>query len=74
MMSYCLASRVFTWIRNWVPKFVSCKILGYPSFQERPQYTQITTVNMYLLIEIRHNCLIQCRGNHIEVAKNSIYA
>ena len=31
-----------------------CKILGHSIFQGRPQCTQITTINMYLLIEIAH--------------------
>ena len=30
---------------------------------------QITTINMYLLFEIRHNILIQCHGIYIEVVK-----
>ena len=39
-------------------------------FQGRPQYTQITTINMYFLIEIRHNTLIQYHENYfIEVEK-----
>ena len=36
--------------RNWVPKSGNDKILGH---QERPQYTQITTINMYLLNRIK---------------------
>ena len=39
-------------------QIVNCKILvGHPIFQGRPQYTLIATINMYLIIEIRHNIL-----------------
>ena len=34
--------------------------MGRPPLQGRPQCTGITTINMYFLIEIRHNILIQC--------------
>ena len=34
--------------RNWVPKIGNCKIFGCLIFQERSQYTQITTTDMYL--------------------------
>ena len=40
---------------------------GHPIFQWRPQYTQFKTTTMYLLIETRHNILIQYHGNNIEV-------
>ena len=30
-------------------------VLLCPVFQGRPQYIQIATINMYLLIELRHN-------------------
>ena len=33
-----------------------------PIFQGRPEYTNTTTINMYLLIEIGHNIFIQCHG------------
>ena len=45
-----------------------------PIFQGKPQLTEITTINMYLLIEIRHNILIQCTGIYIEVKKIQSYA
>ena len=32
----------------------NCKVFGCPIFQGRPQYTQITTINMCLLNEIEH--------------------
>ena len=38
---------------NWVPKIDYWKKFGRPIFLGL-QYTQITTINMYLLIEIRH--------------------
>ena len=42
-------------------------MLGHPFLQGRPQSTQITTINMYLLE--KHNVHIQYHGNHIEVKK-----
>ena len=39
---------------------------GHPIFQGWPQYTLITTINMYSLIEIMHNIHTKCR-NYIEV-------
>ena len=56
--------------RNWVPKIVNCEIFGCLIFQGRPQYTQIKTINMYLLHEIKHNILIHFQRNYI--AKKSI--
>ena len=38
---------------------------GYPISQGRPQYSQITTMNTHLLVEIRHELLM----NYIEVKK-----
>ena len=32
----------------------NCQIFGLPIFQGRPKYSQVTTINMYLFIEIRH--------------------
>ena len=32
-----------------------CKIFGHPLFEGSPQYTPITTIRMYKLIEIRYN-------------------
>ena len=57
-----------------MPIFGNCKISGRPIFQMRPHYTKITTVNMYLLIEIKHNFLLQCYGNYIEVGNFQLYA
>ena len=53
--------------RNWLPKIANCQVFGHPIFQKRPQYTQITTINMYLLIEIRQSILILCHGIYIQV-------
>ena len=47
-------------------KIDNYKMLGHPVFQSR-QATQITTINIYLLNEIKHNVHIQCHGNYIEV-------
>ena len=38
----------------------------------QPQYTKITNINMYLLIEIRLNICKQFHGNYVEVEKRSI--
>ena len=43
--------------RNWVPEIGNLKILGRPIFQGRPQYTQITTINMYPFNEIGIMCI-----------------
>ena len=50
------------------PKLTILKLLGVSHiFQGRSPYTHITTTNMYLLIEIRHNILIQCHKNCSDV-------
>ena len=49
-------------IYHWVPIIANYKAFMVLSFEERPQYTQITTTNIHLLIEIRHLILIQCHG------------
>ena len=54
-----------------MPKIGISKILGRPIFQEESQYTQITTINMYLPSEVLHNILIHCHGFYIEVEKIS---
>ena len=33
------------------------------------QYTQISTINMYRFIKIRHDILIQCHGNYMVIRK-----
>ena len=30
-------------------------------------YIEVTAIKMYLLINIKHNIIIQCHGNYIEV-------
>ena len=34
-----------------------------------PKYTQISTTNMYGFIKIRHDILIQCHENYMEMQK-----
>ena len=43
-----------------MPKIGNCKI-----FLRGPQYTQISTINMYEFIKIRHDILLQYHGNYI---------
>ena len=43
-------------------------------FSRIPQYSQITTMTMYLLIEIKHTVLLQCHGNYTEVDLIQLYA
>ena len=50
------------------PKLI---IDGRPVFPGRPQYTQISTTNIYLSW---HNINIQCHGNYMEVKKIQLYA
>ena len=50
-----------------LPKTDTCRIFGCLTFQGRPQNTQITTINMYLLIEIMHNIIINCHGYYSKV-------
>ena len=35
----------------------------------RKQYAEVTSINMYLIVKIRHDIIIQCHGNYIEVEK-----
>ena len=53
------------------PKIGNCVTSESPIFQ---QFTQITTIYKYLLIEITHNILTQCHRNCIEVGKFQFYA
>ena len=59
-----------------MPKIENSKVLGHPIFLGGQQYPQITTINMYLLNEIKYNVHMQChRGGHryyIEVKKNHL--
>ena len=52
-------------LENECPKLA--KEFGHPTFQGRPQYTQIKITDAYLFIKIRHDILKQCHGNYIRV-------
>ena len=52
-----------------MPKIANSKNSGRPNFQGGPQYTQISTINMYKFIKIRHDILKQCHGNYMEMRK-----
>ena len=52
--------------RNWVHKIDDWQILGHHIFQGRSQYTQITTIDMDLLDEIKHYANKQCHGNYMK--------
>ena len=38
------------------------------------KYTEVTTINMYLLIKIRHNIFVHYHGNYVEVENLQLYA
>ena len=46
-----------------------CKIFGRPNCLGGPQYTQISTINMYIFIKMRHDILIQGHGNYMMMKK-----
>ena len=48
---------------------IFCEIFVCHIFQRRPQYTQITTIDMYLPIEVRLHILLKCHGSYIGVKK-----
>ena len=48
--------------RKWVAKIGHRNIFGCPTIQGSAKYTQITTINMYSLIEIRHTILYSVMG------------
>ena len=52
-----------------MPKIGSCKVFGRLNFLGGPQHTQISTINMYRFIKIRHDILMQCHGNYMEMKK-----
>ena len=52
-----------------MPKIGNCKSFGLPKFEGGPQYTHISNINMYKFIKIRHDILIQCYGNYMEMKK-----
>ena len=55
------------------PKLAIVKFWGI-LFQGRPQSTQITIINMHLLIEIGHNSVIQRHGYYIKLENFQLYA
>ena len=50
---------------HWLFKIDNCKTFGPSIFQGRQRYTEVTIINMYLLIEIKHNIIIQYHGVYI---------
>ena len=46
-----------------MPKIGNCDVFGCPL------YTHISAINMYKFIKIRHDILIQCHGNYMEMKK-----
>ena len=52
-------------------KLAIMKFLDINFFQGRPQYIQISTINIYLLNEIEHNIHMQCQRNYIGVQRFS---
>ena len=55
-------------------KICNYKVFGCSLFQGRPQNTHIATINIYLLIEIRHNILIAMSLELYRVEKIQLYA
>ena len=51
------------------PKLAIVTFLGGQIFKGGPQYTQISTINMYKFIKIRQDILLQCHGNHMEMKR-----
>ena len=58
---------------HWLFKIDNCKTFGPSIFQGRQRYTEVTIINMYLLIEIKHNIIIQYHEVYIEVEKLQLY-
>ena len=60
------------WLKIKMPlSCQNCPVIDGRLTVECP-YTQITTINVYLLIEIQYNILLQCHGNYIEVGKFNV--
>ena len=56
------------------PRLATIKYVGYLFFKEGANInTQIITINMYLLIKIRHDILKQYHKNYTEVKQKSIF-
>ena len=63
-ISQCLCQDLVTGCQN----LANVKLLAILFFKgDYGILSVITTINIYLLIEIRHNILIQCHRNFIEV-------
>ena len=45
------------------------KLLGIQFFKGDLDILKLITINIYLLIKIKYNILIQCRGNYIDGGK-----
>ena len=56
------------------PKLAIVEFRGVRFFKGLPHYTQLSTIIMHLIIELRHDIVIQCHGNCIEMKKNQLYA
>ena len=54
-LRYILMQGLSQGLAMGAPNRLNCNILGGPIFHGSSQYTQITTINMYLLMEIGHN-------------------
>ena len=56
-------------------KLAIVKFLGVQIFSPGvPQYYQISTINMYKFIKIRHDIHIECHGNYMEMKKVKFHA
>ena len=51
-------------LKTGYPKLTIVKDFGVLCFKE---LTEVTTIDMYLLIKIRHDISIQCHGKYNEV-------
>ena len=51
------------------PKWPILKFLVVQIFQGEPQYTQISTINMYAFIKVRHAIIIQWHRNDMEMKR-----
>ena len=75
-------SLVFSWryprqglskdLETGCPTLAIVKFWGVQIFKGDFNYTQISTIKMYTFIIIRHDILIQCHGNYMEM-KNLNY-
>ena len=61
-------------LETWCQNLVIFKFWGRPIFQWGPQYSQITTIKMYLLNENKHNIYKQCHLDCVQVKKDQLYS